>query len=132
MIRQQFSVEDYWKVIVWYDLDFNLLSYVHRDLSSIGFSRKGIKRIFDELGKHHVKAVTCSNGECYASIVIFKKHTSKKDYINSIVHEAEHVKQAMLSAYRVEDRGEPPAYTLGYLVMRMYEVFKKFLCNCQM
>jgi hypothetical protein len=129
MIRQQFSVEDYWKVIVWYDLDFNLLSYIHRDLSSIGFSKRNIDKLFNELRESYIKAVTCSNEEYHTSVVILKKHTSKEDYINSIVHEAEHVKQAMLSAYRVEDRGEPPAYTLGYLVMRMYEVFKGFLCK---
>lgn len=27
----------------------------------------------------------------------------------------------------VEDKGEPPAYTIGYLVMRMYEVYRKWL-----
>jgi len=51
--------------------------------------------------------------------VIFGRHGDVYNYINSIVHEAEHVKQAMLKAYDVEDRGEPPAYTIGYLVMRM-------------
>ena len=49
------------------------------------------------------------------------------DYIDSVVHEAEHVKQAMLKAYHVEDIGEPPAYTIGYLVGRMWEAFKQFL-----
>ena len=131
MTRQQFNVEGYWKVIVWYDLDFSLLSYVHRDLSSIGFSGKSIDRLFNELRESYIKAVTCSNEEYHASVVILKKHTSKEDYINSIAHEAVHVKQAMLSAYDVEDSGEPPAYTLGYLVMKMYGVFKAFLCDCR-
>lgn len=33
----------------------------------------------------------------------------------------------MLDAYSVEDSGEPPAYTIGYLVGRMYEGFKKLI-----
>jgi hypothetical protein len=33
----------------------------------------------------------------------------------------------MLYAYEVEDAGEPPAYTIGYLVMRMYGVFKNIV-----
>jgi hypothetical protein len=33
----------------------------------------------------------------------------------------------MLRAYDVEDRGEAPAYTIGYLVKKMWEVFREFL-----
>ena len=69
-----------------------------------------------------------SSGAYHTSIVILKKHSSVEDYINSIIHEAEHVKQAMLSTYMIEDKGEPPAYTIGYLVMRMWRVFRQFLC----
>lgn len=32
-------------------------------------------------------------------------------------------KQAMLYAYRVEDSGEPPAHTMGYLVEMMLRPF---------
>ena len=54
---------------------------------------------------------------------------SLPDYINSIVHEAEHVKQAMLRTYMIEDKGEPPAYTIGYLVERMCEGFEEVIEN---
>lgn len=71
--------------------------------------------------------VTCSNEKKHVSIVIFIKHKLVSDYINSIVHEAEHVKQAMLNAYRVLDEGEPPAYTMGYLVGQMWRVFRRII-----
>ena len=71
------------------------------------------------------KAVTCSSGIYLTSIVLFNKHSSREDYISSLVHEAEHIKQAMLHVYMVDDSGEPPAYTIGYLVMCMWEVFEK-------
>ena len=45
------------------------------------------------------------------------------------MHEAVHIKQAMLKAYRVEDKGETPAYTMGYLVGRMWEVFSQNIYN---
>ena len=60
-------------------------------------------------------------------MVLFNTHDTIEDYLNTIVHEAEHIKQAMLKAYNVNDIGEPPAYTIGYIVMRMYRVFRKFL-----
>ena len=42
-----------------------------------------------------------------------------------IVREVFHLKEAMLEAYDVENKGEPPAYTIGYLVMRMWKGFRK-------
>lgn len=126
MIRQQFHVEHYWEVIVFYDLDFDLFQYVENELLDIGFPLTKINEIFHEL-RYNAMAVTCSNGRYHTSIVIFNSHTSLRDYLDSIVHEAEHVKQAMLRAYWVEDEGEPPAYTIGYLVYKMYPVFKRFI-----
>lgn len=128
MIRQQFYVEHYWKVIIYYNLDDDFSFSVGKELSAIGFGSNDIKDIFYEL-KHNAKAVTCSNGYYYTSIVLFNPHNNKQDYLDSIVHEAEHIKQAMLNAYKVEDKGEPPAYTIGYLIRRMYPVFRNIICS---
>lgn len=130
MIRQGFKVEHYWQVVVFYNLDFDLFQYVEDELLAIGFPLKEISTLYYQLRSGYAKAVTCSNTERKVSIVIFNEHDTMEDYINSIVHEAEHVKQAMLYAYEVEDSGEPPAYTIGYLVMRMYEVFRMLVCPC--
>ena len=124
MIRQQFSVDGYWEVIAYYNVDFDLLEPVYRELKSIGFSNRGILEVFRTLKKRRTKAVTCTNGYSHTSIVLFKAHDHTLDYIDSLVHEAEHIKQAMLSTYLIEDEGEPPAYTIGYLVRRLWEVFK--------
>ena len=86
------------------------------------FNRKFLKAM-----KEYALGGTASNIKRHVSVVLFNRHDSPEEYINTIVHEAEHVKQAMLAAYDVEDGGEPPAYTIGYLVMRMYQVFKTFI-----
>jgi hypothetical protein len=127
MVRQEFSVDGYWQVIVYYSLDYDLFFPIVRELEEIGFSDKDIMKLYSELKYGRAKAVTCSSLEHKVSIVLFGEHQTKKDFINSIVHEAEHIKQAMLDAYGIEDKGEPPAYTIGYLVGRMYSVFRYFL-----
>ena len=127
MVRQQIDVDGYWKVIVYYDVDFNLLFPVLRELRRIGFPIEDIREILRQLKRGNAKAVTCSNGAYHASVVLFGKHEDKYEYLNSLVHEAEHVKQAMLKTYMIEDDGEPPAYTIGYLVQRMWEVFRNIL-----
>jgi hypothetical protein len=129
MIRQAFDVNGYWRVIVFYDMDYALLYDVVRVLADEEFPSWYVRQVFFNMYLG-AKAVTCSNTGRKGSIVIFNEHDTMEDYINSIVHEAEHVKQAMLYAYEVEDSGEPPAYTIGYLVMRMYEVFRMLVCPC--
>lgn len=73
------------------------------------------------------KAVTISLYDYKTSIVIFKHHKTDIDYINSITHEAEHIKDAMFEYYHVRSFGEPPAYTIGFLVAKMYMVFKHIM-----
>ena len=129
MIRQQFYVEHYWKVIIYYNWNGDFFFPVFKELERIGFFPEDIEEIFYELESKNAKAVTCSNLYYHTSIILLSPHTSPQDYLDSIVHEAEHVKQAMLEAYQVEDRGEPPAYTIGYLISRMYPVFKNIICE---
>lgn len=125
MIRQQFSVRHYWEVIVWYNLDYSLFSIVRKDLERLGMSDGELDMVYRIMKDNKARAVTLSSIDKHLSIVLFNRHDDWLDYLNSLVHEAEHVKQAMLEAYRVEDRGEPPAYTIGYLVERMYRVFRE-------
>lgn len=129
MVKQVFSVESYWKVIIYYNVDYNFFDDILYELRMIGFSDKVIEDTYKRMTSHKALAVTCSSPEYHTSIILFNTHSSEADYINSIVHEAEHVKQAILKAYRVNDVGEAPAYTVGYLVMRMYKTFRNLLNN---
>ena len=129
MVKQVFSVESYWKVIIYYNVDYNFFDDILYELRMIGFSDKVIENTYKRMTSHKALAVTCSSPEYHTSIILFNTHSSEADYINSIVHEAEHVKQAILKAYRVNDIGEAPAYTVGYLVMKMYKTFRNLLNN---
>lgn len=120
MIRHEFDVENYWKVIVYYNVDYSFFNSINKELLRAGFSKEPLDEMWYSFSEDDAKAVTCSNIKKHVSYVLFKYHPNKLDYINSVVHEAEHVKQAMLEAYDVRDAGEPPAYTIGYLVSKMY------------
>ena len=126
MIRQQFCVEHYWEVVVYWDVDYHFFSFIWDEIRDMGVMRKNVEEMRKMMESGKAKAVTISSTRKHKSIVLFNKHETLKDYLNSVVHEAEHIKQAMLRAYDVEDEGEPPAYTIGYLVMKLFEVFKYF------
>lgn len=130
MIMQVFFVEKYWKVVVYYNVDYSLFNNIYKELKKIETSDDTIQEVFNKLREKEAKGVTCSNIEKHISIIIFNTHASKKDYIDSIVHEAEHVKQAIMECYHIEDKGETPAYTIGYIVGKMYRVFGKIVCDC--
>jgi hypothetical protein len=127
MIRQQFNIEGYWDVVVFWDVDYNYPSIIVEELSKLKISIDELEAIFDKMESKKAKAVTYSNLKLHKSVVLFNEHNSLADYLSSVVHEAEHIKQAMLKVYKVEDKGEPPAYTIGYIVKKMFDVFKKML-----
>lgn len=69
-----------------------------------------------------LQAFTYSNAKYRISIVGFNIHFDKYDYINSIVHEAEHIKQAILDYYNMPDEGENAAYIIAYIAMKMLQM----------
>ena len=104
MIKQIFEVEHYWEVIVYYDVNFDLFKDIILEMRRMGATADSIYEVYDMLVRNKAKAATYSNLEKHVSLVLFNSHESQEDYLNSIVHEAEHVKQAMLQAYQVEDK----------------------------
>lgn len=121
MIRRIVDIEGYWKVIVYTDIGYNFSSLI-KELIELGVSKYAIKTIKLELEYRKIKAVTISNLNKRRSVIIFGYHKYIEDYINSIVHESEHVKQSMLEYYQVEDKDEDAAYTVGYIASKIIQV----------
>lgn len=126
MIRRVLNIDNYWKVIVYFDIDYNFFNYIVSDLDKLNCSNRTINTVYNNMCKHKAKAVTISNLNLYKSVVLFNKHKSYYDYINSIIHEAEHIKQSMLCFYQIDDSGEPPAYTVGYIASQMIKKFNLY------
>lgn len=122
MIRKVFNINNYWKVIVYYNVNYNFFNVIARELRYYGAPERSIRRTYNKMYNRKAKAVTISFYEEEVSVVLFNTHKSYYDYINSIIHEAEHIKQVMLKVYNVDDKGEPPAYTIGYIAMKMLMV----------
>ena len=121
MIKRIININNYWKVIVYYNIDYNFFDYVENDLLYYGTPVESIKRIYHNM-RTTAKAFTYSNDKYRVSIVGFNIHSDKYDYINSIIHEAEHVKQAMLNYYNIKDEGENAAYTVAYIATKMLQI----------
>ena len=121
MIKKVFNIDNKWKVIVYYNIDYNLFSYIADDIYNLGMSNKLVNRVYKMMKSGRAKAVTISSPVKKCSIVVFNPAKSDYDLINSIAHEAVHVMEAMLNYYNVNIEGEPPAYTIGHLVQIMLQ-----------
>lgn len=121
MIKKVFNIDNKWKVIVYYNIDYNLFSYIEDDIYNLGMNNKLVNRVYKMMKSGRAKAVTISSPVKKCSIVGFNFTNSKYDLINSIVHEGVHVMEAMLNYYDIGVTGESPAYTLGYLVQIMIQ-----------
>ena len=119
MIKRIINIDNYWKVIAYSNISYNLLSVITAELNKLGVSKNKIASIYNNMFNNSAKAVTISSLDKRVSIVLFNKHKSNIDFINSIIHEAEHIKQSMLAAYNVDDSGEAPAYTVGYVASQL-------------
>lgn len=119
MIKQVFNVEHYWKVIVYYNVNYSLFNIIADTLKEIHCPNYIINEIYYYMKTHRAKAVTISTCKNKTSVLLFNKHSDYYDYINSAVHEAEHIKQALLKCYKIDDEGEAPAYTIGFLASKM-------------
>ena len=129
MIRQVIDIDGKWTVIVYYILNYNRFKYVADDLQRMGCEKTEVQSLYNNMVYGMVMGFTYSSPRDKVSIVGIGRHNDKAEYISTIVHEAEHVKNAIFDYYSLDSIGEPPAYTIGYIVKRMYGVFKAFLCR---
>ena len=127
MIKRTIDIDGRWKVIVYYNVDYNLFNIIEQTLIDLNCSDEIIYYIRVNMEHHRAKAVTITNNNIHKSIVLFNKHHIKRDYINSAVHEAEHIKQSILDVYNIQDKGEVSAYTVGYIASKMLMPIIKLL-----
>jgi hypothetical protein len=96
MIIQDIDINGYWKVIVVYNVELGQ--------KDGGFTYTDFKK--------------------KQSIVGIGKSTSNAQFLNTITHEAKHVQSHICKFYSIEEDNENAAYLIGYIIQRMYEVFR--------
>lgn len=99
MIRQDIDIDGYWTIIIVYN--------VYLGKKNTGFTHTDFNK--------------------KRSIVGISVSTSKEQFINTIVHEAKHIQSHICKYYNIKDNSEDAAYLIGYIIEKMYNVFKKIM-----
>ena len=71
MIKSTIDVDDYWRVIVYYNVDYTLFSIIEDELIRIGTKNTTINRVYNKMKSDKAKAVTISVAQLHISIVLF-------------------------------------------------------------
>lgn len=99
MIRQDIDIDGYWTIIILYN--------VYLGKKNTGFTHTDFNK--------------------RRSIVGISISTSKEQFINTIVHEAKHIQSHICKYYNVKEDSEDAAYLIGYIIEKMYNVFKEII-----
>lgn len=98
-IRQDINLNGYWHIIIVYNV---FLGQEDAGFTHTNYSKK-------------------------LTIVGIGRASSKEQFINTIAHEAKHIQSHICQYYKVSEDSEDAAYLMGYLIMKMYDKFKKYI-----
>lgn len=129
MIQQQFYIKKYsWEVVVLYDVGPNDVEHIKELLSEIcddyGTIQDGVKYI--RKGDYN-SGFIYTNYDRKASVIVIGRTTSKQEFFNTIVHEANHLQSHIATKYNIDEKGEEVSYLIGDIIQKMYKVFKHLI-----
>ena len=130
MIGQRFYIDKYdWQVMVLYEVGSDSANIVIGMLESICDDNEILDTAYESLsnGKPNT-GFTYSDYDKRRSFMVIGKTTSPSETLNTIVHEANHLKSHIATVFNVDEKGEEVCYLIGDIVRRMYGVFRKFIC----
>lgn len=129
MIKYVIDVAGYWSVVLFVDVDYDKYDIIESALTDILAPISVIDEIYDKISYKYNAGVTFTNPDFRTSIVCINKTTSREELINTISHEAYHVKSDICDYYNVQPDSEQAAYLIGYLVGKMYYQSRRLFCS---
>lgn len=118
MKKHYIDIVGKWAFVFAYDIEESDLGEVGEWLESLGATFRDIVHSQKVLTKQNT-ALTYSNPSLRMSVVCIAQQTDVAQWWNSLVHELEHLKNAITQYYDVEKDSEEEAYLLGYIMQKV-------------
>lgn len=123
MIGNYFVLSDYdWKVKVYYDVDKDDIDFCIKELTRLTNSSKYHKACRETLytnKKDRGYIYTSYNKR--ESVIFIGIPSSTGELIDTITHEANHLKSHIATYYNLDEKGEEVSYLIGNIVQYMTE-----------
>jgi hypothetical protein len=131
MIVQKFYIDKYdWQVVVLYEVGYRNKDYVIDMLKEICNKESIINQAKANLNlDKYNTGFTYSDLDERCSLMVIGKASSNRETVNTIVHEANHLKSHIATKYNIDEKGEEVCYLIGGIVRTMFRVFSKIICS---
>ena len=131
MIGQYFKIPEYdWDITVYYNVTKYDIDFCIKQLNKLTtlnkYKRECIKTIYSNKKD---RAYTYSSFKFKSSIVFIGVSSSTGELINTITHEANHIKSHIATVYGLDEKDEDVCYIIGEVVEEMSKVFVQHICN---
>ena len=129
MIGQYFDIDVYnWKVYVYYEVNKNDIPFCITRLKDLTIKKSVIDECKETIlsGKYN-KAFIYSSYIKKESIIFITHPSSTGEFLNTITHEANHLKSHIASYYNLDEKDEEVCYIIGDIVQQMSETFMRFI-----
>jgi hypothetical protein len=120
MTAQHLSIEGYWNVTVVYDVEPSDLPEMAKLMRRVGASQKMIDEATENLSGWNAGYTLTAFG-WKQSIVFIGRATSLREFLNTVIHEVDHVHAHVAEYYDVSLGTEQAAYLQGYIGGRLLE-----------
>lgn len=132
MKRQIIHIPEYeWTAYVYYDTTQYDTDEILNKLYSLGCSEKGILRTRKQLlGGGYNNGFTYSNRSLKQSVVSLGRASEFAQFLNSFVHELQHLSTHIAQANGINLDGEEICYLSGWIAQEMYPILIHYLTRC--
>lgn len=132
MKRQVIHIPEYeWTAYVYYDTTQYNTDEILNKLYSLGCSEKGILRTRKQLlGGGYNNGFTYSNRSLKQSVVSLGRASEFAQFLNSFVHELQHLSTHIAQANGINLDGEEICYLSGWIAQEMYPILIYYLTRC--
>ena len=127
MLRDYLDIDRHWGILAYYDAlpsDFAQLAPILREF---GCPEAEIGRAYHTIHRTN-KAFVFTAPWARMSVMVVGRVTHPSQFLNSLLHEFDHLQDAILQYYQVAHGTEDAAYLQGYLGQIAYEGILPLLC----
>lgn len=131
MIGQYFNIPKYdWEVKVYYDVTKYDIDFCIKKLRKLTTQFKHIKECKETLDTNKKdRAYIYSSYRTKATVIFIGEYSSTGELIDTITHEANHLKSHIATYYNLDEKDEEVCYIIGNIAKEMSSLFIPFICN---
>lgn len=129
MIGNYFKLSEYdWKVKVFYDVNKYDIDFCIKELNRLTTKQGNHKACYKTLYTNKKdRAYIYTSYDKKESIVFIGVPSSTGELIDTIAHEANHIKSHIATYYNIDEKGEEVSYLIGNIVQQMTEAFIRLI-----